>query len=60
MDESYSSGDMDFKSQLTAIRAHAPEAILIPGYYTEVGLIARQARELGVNVPCWEETAGTL
>lgn len=51
IDESYSSGDMDFKGQLTAIRAKNPQAILVPGYYTEVGLIARQARELGMNVP---------
>lgn len=49
--QSYGSGDIDFKSQLTAIRAKNPEAIYIPGYYTEVALIARQARELGINVP---------
>lgn len=51
MDQSYSAGDMDFKSQLTAIRSKEPEAIFVPGYYTEVGLIARQARELGLKVP---------
>jgi branched-chain amino acid transport system substrate-binding protein len=51
LDQSYSSGDIDFKSQLTAVRAKAPEAIFVPGYYTEVGLIARQARELGIKVP---------
>lgn len=51
MDTSYSAGDMDFKSQLTTIRTKKPEAIFVPGYYTEVGLIARQARELGINVP---------
>ncbi len=51
LEESYNSGDIDFKSQLTAIRAKAPEAIYIPGYYTEVALIARQARELGMSVP---------
>jgi branched-chain amino acid transport system substrate-binding protein len=50
-DESYSEGDTDFSAQLTAIRAKRPEAIFIPGYYTEVGLIARQARGLGINVP---------
>jgi branched-chain amino acid transport system substrate-binding protein len=50
-DESYSEGDTDFSAQLTAIRARRPEAIYIPGYYTEVGLIARQARGLGLNVP---------
>ncbi|PIR21276.1 MAG: ethanolamine utilization protein EutJ [Deltaproteobacteria bacterium CG11_big_fil_rev_8_21_14_0_20_47_16] len=48
---SYSEGDVEFRSQLTAIKATHPEAIFIPGYYTEVGLIARQARELGIDVP---------
>ena len=50
-DESYSEGDTDFSAQLTSIRARNPQAIFIPGYYTEVGLIARQARQLGLNVP---------
>lgn len=49
VDQSYSAGDIDFKSQLTAIRTKAPDAIFVPGYYTEVGLIARQARELGIK-----------
>jgi branched-chain amino acid transport system substrate-binding protein len=46
--QSYSEGDIDFRAQLTAIKSKTPEAIFIPGYYTEVGLIARQARELGI------------
>ncbi|KPJ61040.1 MAG: hypothetical protein AMJ46_03465 [Latescibacteria bacterium DG_63] len=50
-DESYSEGDIDFKAQLTAIKAKSPHVIFVPGYYTEVGLIARQARELGIDVP---------
>jgi branched-chain amino acid transport system substrate-binding protein len=50
-DQSYKAGDQDFKAQLTAIKAKAPEAIYIPGYYTDVALIARQARELGLKVP---------
>jgi branched-chain amino acid transport system substrate-binding protein len=49
VDEIYNSGDIDFKSQLTNIRAKGPEAIFVPGYYTEVGLIARQARDLGIK-----------
>ncbi|MBY0472170.1 ABC transporter substrate-binding protein [bacterium] len=51
LNQSYNKNDVDFKSQLTAIRAKAPDAIYIPGYYTHVGLIARQARELGVTIP---------
>lgn len=50
-DKSYSAGDIDFKSQLTSIGASQPEAIYVPGYYTDVGLIARQAGELGIKVP---------
>lgn len=50
-DVSYSSGDTNFKAQLTKIRGVQPEAIFIPGYYTEVGLIAKQAKELALNVP---------
>lgn len=50
-DESYVAGDIDFKSQLTSIREQKPDVIFVPGYYTEVGLIAKQARELGITVP---------
>jgi branched-chain amino acid transport system substrate-binding protein len=50
-DQSYSEGDQDFKAQLTVIKTKNPQLIMIPGYYTEVGLIARQARELGIAVP---------
>jgi len=49
--ESYSEGDTDFSAQLTSIRSKNPEAIFVPGYYQEVGLIARQARKLGITVP---------
>lgn len=50
-DVSYSAGDIDFKAQLTTIRSQKPDAIFVPGYYTDVGLIARQARELGIKAP---------
>jgi branched-chain amino acid transport system substrate-binding protein len=48
-DQSYKSNDQDFKAQLTAMKTKAPEAIYVPGYYTDVALIARQARELGIK-----------
>lgn len=47
----YSGGDKDFSAQLTAIKAANPDAVFVPGYYTEVGLIALQAKQLGINVP---------
>ncbi|MBM4377949.1 MAG: ABC transporter substrate-binding protein [Deltaproteobacteria bacterium] len=47
--ESYSKGDTDFRAQLTALKKAKPDGIYIPGYYTDVGLIARQAQELGLK-----------
>ena len=50
-DESYSAGDTDFNAQLTSIKAKNPQAIFVPGYYTAVGLIARQAKKQGIAAP---------
>jgi branched-chain amino acid transport system substrate-binding protein len=47
----FSSGDKDFKAQLTSIKTANPDAIFLPCYYTEAALITRQARDLGLNVP---------
>jgi branched-chain amino acid transport system substrate-binding protein len=49
--QDYSSGDKDFAAQLTSIKAGNPDAIVASGYYTEAGLIASQARQLGITVP---------
>jgi len=46
---SYAPTDSDFRTQLNAIRDANPEVLYIPGRYTEVGRIARQARELGIK-----------
>ena len=51
VEQSFSKGDKDFKAQLTAIKAAGVDAIFVPGYYSEIGLIASQARELGITVP---------
>jgi branched-chain amino acid transport system substrate-binding protein len=50
-DVSYNEGDSDFSAQLTSIKPKGPQAIFVPGYYTEVGNIAVQSRRLGLNVP---------
>ncbi len=52
-DLSYTGGgtDKDFRAQLTKIKTGQPDAIFVPGYYTEAGLIAKQARSLGIKVP---------
>ncbi len=49
--ESYTQTDPDFKGQLTKIRDLNPDVLYIPGYYGQVGIIAKQARELGMNMP---------
>lgn len=50
-EQAYSAGDQDFRAQLTSIKGKKPQAIFVPGYYGDVGLIARQARELGLQMP---------
>jgi branched-chain amino acid transport system substrate-binding protein len=48
---SYHAGDPDFRAQLAGIKQTNPDFIYVPGYYTDVGTIARQAREQGITVP---------
>jgi branched-chain amino acid transport system substrate-binding protein len=50
-EQAYSEGDTDFKAQLTALKATGPDAVIVPGYYTEAALIVKQARELNIQVP---------
>jgi branched-chain amino acid transport system substrate-binding protein len=47
----YNGGDKDFKAELTAIKAANPDAVFVPGYYTDVALICIQAKQLGLTVP---------
>lgn len=49
--ESYRGTDQDFQSQLTRIAQQNPEAVYVPGYYTQVALIVRQAQSVGLKVP---------
>jgi branched-chain amino acid transport system substrate-binding protein len=49
--QSYAQGDSDFRSQLTAIKAGNPDVIFVPGYYNDIGQIAIQARDLGMQQP---------
>jgi len=47
--EGYSDGDKDFKAQLTKIAQQNPDVLFIPDYYEQDGLIAIQAREVGLK-----------
>jgi len=50
-EESYVDTDQDFKSTLTRIKAANPEVIYLPGYYKNVAMIVKQARESGMMMP---------
>jgi len=50
-EQAYTGGDQDFSAQLTTIRQTAPDVVLVPGYYTDAGNIALQARKLGLTAP---------
>lgn len=50
-EEAYQAKDTDFKAVLTKIKNTNPDVLFVPGYYEEVGLIVRQARDMGLNVP---------
>jgi|CXWL01.1.fsa_nt_gi branched-chain amino acid transport system substrate-binding protein len=47
--QSYANTDRDFSGQLTAIKAKNPDVLWVPGYYTQAGVIVRQARQLGLT-----------
>jgi len=49
--QSYQAGDQDFNAQLTSVKGANPEVIFVPGYYGDVALIAKQARDKGITVP---------
>lgn len=49
--EAYVAGDTDFNSIITKIKGEDFDVIFIPGYYEEAGLIIKQAREQGIDVP---------
>ncbi len=48
-DESFKGGDVDFRPQLSKIKAANPDIIFMPYFFKEVALSANQARELGMT-----------
>jgi branched-chain amino acid transport system substrate-binding protein len=50
-EQNYVGGDSEFRPQLTAFRSAKPDIVFIPGFYTDAGQIAIQARDLGLTVP---------
>lgn len=50
-EEAYVAKDTDFRATLTRMKSENPDFVFLPGYYEEVGLIVKQAREIGLDVP---------
>jgi len=50
-EEGYVAGEQDFNAVLTKIKGLDFDVIFIPGYYEEVGLIIKQARDLEIDKP---------
>lgn len=51
VEESFTSGDIDFKTQLTKIKGTNADCIFLPIYYAEVAAISEQATTVGVSLP---------
>ncbi|WDF82832.1 ABC transporter substrate-binding protein [Lacticaseibacillus pabuli] len=47
----FQEGDKDFNAILTSIKNKGFDAIYAPGYYSEIGLIVKQARQMGIKTP---------
>ena len=50
-EDSFTAGDTDFSAILTTAMTQDFDVIYIPAYYTEAGLIIKQAREMGIEQP---------
>ncbi len=50
-EESYRGGDVDYATQLNAIKLKNPDIVFLPSYFAEAAVIIKQARQLGIEVP---------
>jgi branched-chain amino acid transport system substrate-binding protein len=50
-EETYNTGESDFKAFLTEIKELGVDVLYLPDNYSTVGLIAKQAREIGIECP---------
>lgn len=47
--ETYNTGDKDFNAQLTKIAPKNPDVLFLPEYYSDVSVIAKEARSIGIK-----------
>lgn len=63
--EAFVTDDVDFKTQLTSIKATDAEVIFVPAYYQDATYITQQAKDLGIELPFlgsdgWDGVLGTV
>ena len=47
--EAYTTGNVDFRTQLTNIKSINPDVLFLPDYYNVIALLASQAKAIGVE-----------
>ncbi len=50
-EQTYRAGDVDYATQLNAIKLKNPDIVFLPSYFAEAALIIKQARQLAIEVP---------
>jgi branched-chain amino acid transport system substrate-binding protein len=50
-DFAYQQKDTDFRSLLRKVKRSKPDVVFLPGYYTEAGLILKQAKQQNITLP---------
>lgn len=50
-EETFRAGDVDYATQLNAIKLKNPEIVFLPSYFAEAAVIIKQARQLGIEAP---------
>ena len=63
--EAFVTGDVDFRTQLTSIKATDAELICVPAYYQDATYITQQAKDLEMDIPFigsdgWDGVLGTV
>lgn len=48
--EAYTAGEKDYSALVSKLKAEGVEVLYVGGYHTEAGLMARQAKEQGMNL----------
>ena len=50
-EQTYRAGDVDYATQLNAIKQKNPDIVFLPSYFAEAAVIIKQARQLAIEVP---------